>query len=150
MSVWNQMNGWQRLWLTLSALSFVVLGLVYPLMTVYGGNPGQIAFREVLLKELRSGQCSLYIDLPLAELREPPTNVYGVDCSAIYFSRKASGQDVYPYTIEAYDAREAARKRQDVYLSIALFSCMSAIASSLVYGLGLVIARLRQGFSQIA
>ncbi|MGF9763005.1 hypothetical protein AAII07_48405 [Microvirga sp. 0TCS3.31] len=59
MSVWNQMNGWQRLWVAVSALSFVVLGLVYPLMTVYGGNPGQIAFREVLLKELRFGQYDL-------------------------------------------------------------------------------------------
>jgi hypothetical protein len=150
MSFWDQMNGWQRLWLTLSALSFVVLGLVYPLLTVHGGNPGQIAFRDVLLKELRSGQCWVYSNQPLAELQAPPTNFYGVDCSAIYFSRKASGQDIYPYTIEAYDAREAARKRHERYSAIALFSCIAAIASSLLYGLGLVIARLRQGFSQTA
>src|SRR5215207_2425277 len=115
MSFWDQMSGWQRLWLALSAIGFVVFGLIYPLKTVYGGNPGQIAFREVLLKELRSEKCTLYILQPVAELQEPPANVYGVDCSAIYFSRKASGQDVHPYTIEAYDAREAARSRKDVY-----------------------------------
>src|SRR5215203_134785 len=84
MSFWDQMNGWQRLWLALSAIGFVVFGLIYPLKTVYGGNPGQIAFREVLLKELRSEKCTLYIHQPVAELQEPPANVHGVDCSAIY------------------------------------------------------------------
>lgn len=147
---WDHMNGWQRLWVSLSVVSFIALALIYPFKTVYGRNPGQIAFREVLLKELRSEQCGLYIHQPIAELQEPPMNVYGVDCSAIYFSRKASGQDIHPYTIEAYDAREAARKRQDVYSSIAMLSCATAIASSLVYGLGLVIAQTRQRFGRTA
>jgi hypothetical protein len=150
MSVYGRMNGWQQLWLVVSASILVALGLVYPLTLVYSSNPGQIAFREVLLKELRSGQCTSYINQPLAELREPPTSLYEVDCSAIYFGRLAGKRDINPYSIEVYDAQQSARRLEDSFPLMALFSCMVLAASALLYVLGFGIASVRSRFTQTA
>jgi hypothetical protein len=144
------MNGWQQLWLIVSALSFVSLGLIYPLTMVYSSNPGQEAYREVLLKELRSEKCKPYISQPIAELREPPTSLYGVDCSAIYFGRMAGSQDIRPYSIEAYDAQQSARKLESLYPLMAILSCLVVAASALLYALGLAVAWIRSGFTQTA
>jgi hypothetical protein len=144
------MNGWQQLWLIVSALSFVSLGLIYPLTMVYSRNPGEEAYREVLLKELRSEKCKPYINQPIAELRAPPTSLSGVDCSAIYFGRMVGSRDIRPYSIEAYDAQQSARKLNGFYPLMGIFSCLILAASGLLYALGLGIAWIRSGFNQTA
>ncbi|QRM35653.1 hypothetical protein [Microvirga sp. VF16] len=150
MSFLGRMNGWQQLWLLVSSLSFMSLGLIYPLTMVYRSNPGQEAYRQVLLKELRSEKCEPYINQPIAELREPPTSLYGVDCSAIYFGRAAGSLDIRPYSIGAYDAQQSARKLDDYYPLMAIFSCSILAASALLYALGIGIAWIRSRFNQTA
>jgi hypothetical protein len=146
----SQRNVWQQLWLVATAFGLICLGLIYPLHIVHKGNPGQSAYREVLLKELDSEKCEPYISQPIEALREPPTALYGVDCSAIYFSRKAHSQDIYPYSIEVYDARETARKLKGLIPLVIAFSCLTLAASTLLYLLGLGAARIAQGFNQTA
>jgi hypothetical protein len=150
MNFLGRMNGWQQLWLIVSALSLVSLGLIYPLTIVYRGNPGQEAYREVLLTELRSEKCKPYINQSIAELREPPTSLYGVDCSAIYFGRVVGRRDIRPYSIEAYDAQQSARKLEGFFPLMAIFSCLTLVASALLYALGLAVAWARYRLNQAA
>jgi hypothetical protein len=149
MSVFRRMNVWQWLWLAVTVLGFISLGLIYPLTIVHQSNPGRDAFREVLLRELQSEKCVPYISRPIAELREPASTRSGVDCSAIYFSRRADGQDIHPYSIAVYDAKESARQLRSLCGLIALFGCLTLAASALLYFAGLAIVRIRQEFNQV-
>ena len=148
MSFLGRLNGWQRLWLVTTALTFVCAGLLYPLAVISQGNPGQKAYREALLKDLRAEKCLPYITRPMSELREPPISLYGLDCSAIYLSRRAESKDIHPYSIEIYDAREAARKLEGLFPLVALSTCFALAASALLYAVGVGIAWTRQCISQ--
>jgi hypothetical protein len=142
------MNLWQWLWLATTALGLLCLGLIYPLEIVYRSNPGQNAYREVLLREFRSEKCAPYITRPIAELRAPASTLSGVDCSAIYFSRMADRQDIHPYSIDVYDARETARRLRGLYPLVALYGCLTLAASALLYLAGLAVLWIRQRFNQ--
>jgi hypothetical protein len=150
MSFFRRMNGWQRSWLIATVLGFVCLGLIYPLSVVYGGNPGERAYREVLVKELSSDKCLPYITQPIADLLAPPTSLSGVDCSAIYFSRRASSRDTLPYSLDVYDAQASARKLGNLYPLVAIYSCLALFVSALLYLFGLVTVWITHGFRKTA
>ncbi|MGF9759485.1 hypothetical protein AAII07_30255 [Microvirga sp. 0TCS3.31] len=144
MSVFGRMNLWQWSWLAVTLVSFLSLGLIYPLTIVHQSNPGRDAFREVLLREIQSEKCGPYISRPLAELGEPASTSSGVDCSAIYFSRRANGEDIHPYSIAVYDAKESARKLGRLCGLVALFGCLTLAASALLYFVGRSLVRFTQ------
>lgn len=141
MSVFCRLNVWQWSWLAVTIASFMSLGLIYPLTIVHQTNPGRDAFREVLLRELQSDKCAPYINRPLAELSEPASTPSGVDCSAIYFSRRADGQNIHPYSITVYDSKESARKLRRLCGLVALYGCLTLAASALLYFVGLSLVR---------
>jgi len=148
MSFVGQRSGWQRLWFVTTILAFLFAGLIYPVAVISQGNPGQRAYRDMLLKDLSAEKCRPYVTQPIGELREPPALLYGMDCSALYLSRKAASRDIHPYSVEIYDKREAARKLEGLFPLMVLSSSLTLAASVLVYAFGLGIAWTRQQFSE--
>jgi hypothetical protein len=144
------MNGWQRLWLVLTATALIMFGGIYPLTEVYKFNVSMHSYRQDIVRDLQAPRCAPYINLPARQLVKPAFNDGSADCTALYYSRTVGDQDVYPYTLDLYDKREATRKRADFLELAGVFSGLIAVVSGLVYLAGFLVAWIRRGFARVA
>jgi hypothetical protein len=148
MGILNRMNGWQRLWLVFTTLSFIGFGVLYPL-SFYGPTWGERQYRESFIKDLQSPACSAYISKPLRDLVEPPFSEGGT-CWHLYTSRRYGKADIFPYTIERYDEVQAQQDREFVLEGMAVAGGITLFLSALLYGTGFLIAWIRRGFAKPA
>jgi hypothetical protein len=142
------MNGWQRIWLALTALGFTGFGVLYPL-SFYGPTWGERQYRESFIKDLQSPTCSPYRNKPFKELVEPPFSEGGT-CWHLYTSRRYEKTDVVPYTLARYDEGQAQQDREFVIEGMAMAGGLTLFLSALLYGAGVLIAWIRRGFAKPA
>ncbi|CAO4185280.1 hypothetical protein [Methylorubrum extorquens] len=145
----NRMNGWQRLWFVLSALSLLIIGIVYPYVTVIDGVNSQSnwEYRNATRSEVRSGLCDDYINKKLSQLKEPRYSSTENTCYHIYTARwfsKTQG----PYDEERFVAERYSEARWDALGFVGIASVCVLIASGLVYFLGWMVAWVRRGFAK--
>ncbi|MGN7124352.1 hypothetical protein [Methylorubrum thiocyanatum] len=144
----NRMNGWQRLWVVLSALSLVIFGIVYPYVTVVGAvNSGaDWEYRNAARKEVRSGKCDDYINGEFSRLAAPAFSLTEPTCYHIYYSRYFS-KTKGPYEEKQDLDERLAEARWDALGFVGIASACVLIASGLVYFLGWLVAWVRRGFA---
>ncbi|WHQ70102.1 hypothetical protein [Methylorubrum extorquens] len=147
----NRMNGWQRLWFCLSALSLLIFGIVYPYVTIIDGVNSQSnwEYRNVTRSEVWSGQCDDYVNKEFSQLQEPRYSSTENTCYHIYNSRRFSATQG-PYDEERLAAERLSEARWDALGFVAIASVGVLIASGLVYFLGWMVAWVRRGFAKPA
>jgi hypothetical protein len=146
----SRMNGWQRIWLVLTGLALVIGGLFYPYHLVYMNKYRDSLYRESIIKDLQSPQCSSYVSQPISSLKKPQFISGGGSCWHIYTSRNQANDDAYPYSLAAYDANEPDRKQRDFFAFAENIIVMVLIASLLLYFAGFLVAWIRRGFAKTA
>lgn len=145
----SRMNGWQRLWFVLTALSLIIFGIFYPYYETYKFNYSSYSYRESVAKDIQSSRCNIYINQPFNKLIEPQFGEGG-SCWHLYTTRKYDDKDIYPYSLSVYDAKEKSRKLQMFFSLAALFSGLVLAGSALGYFAGFLISWIRRGFTQTA
>jgi hypothetical protein len=103
-------------------------------------------YRSNVIKDIKIGNCSTYINKPISELTEPKFKLEGGTYWHLYTTRKLYNKDTYPYSIETYDSNTATKKRNEFFLSFVIFGIGSLILSGFVYFLGFLVNWIRKGF----
>ena len=143
----RRLNGWQRIWVTLTGaawLGFGILGPAYFALN-YGGD---WRYKSGITNDFKTLACADYISKPLSALREPPFGNGGT-CWHIYTSRYYDNMrfgDIFPYTDNVYEANALGERWKQFGMGFSLLTAAVALGAAVVYGLGAVIAWVRRGF----
>lgn len=147
----NRMNGWQRLWFCLSAMSLLIFGIVYPYVAIVGGfNSGaEWEYRNTTRSEVQSGRCDDYVSMDFSQLREPRFSSTENTCYHVYNARRFSATQG-PYDEERLAAERFAKVRWEALGFVGIASFCVLIVAGLVYFLGWMVAWVRRGFAKPA
>lgn len=145
------MNGWQRLWLVLTAVVLLGYGVFYPFVYVGENVLGRYYYEERynLLKDLESPQCSQYAAKPLNSLVKPEWGEGGT-CYYLYQARKYDDSNTIPFTIEAFDRQKNRQYYEYLFGTMAATSVITLVCAGLVYFAGFLTAWIRRGFAKAA
>ena len=145
-------NGWERLWLVITAASVLYAVTGGTATLIEPGNKYRYENRSAILREMSRPQCAAYMNRPFNELPKPEyynssDYVAKPTCLYIYQEREAYDPTTVPYTEEVYRSRFSAS-----YYSL-LFEMMGGSLlvalgfSILLYLFGWVAAWIRWGFA---
>ena len=143
----RKMNGWRRLWILACAMAALWFLLIWPLRMYNAGAVARDSYHRSLMKDMSSGACQSYMELPLAKLIKPPYEPEGGSCWFIYTTREIHKIDDLPFTVakaERRDTFERLRSAGEVWLvGLIGFICISGG----LYLVGYLVAWVRRGFT---
>jgi len=147
----RRLNGWQRIWIVLTAISLVGGGVLFPAWAALQHGV-EWNYRFALEKDYESGACELFIKEPLETLLEPPYgDGNGGTCWHLYTSRTTDtrqGHPATPYTMEVFEANLVSDKWGEFWLGVGILIPTILFGAGLVYLVGWLIAWIRRGFRQ--
>lgn len=144
----NKLNGWQRIWFVLTALSVFVFGFIYPVIDL--GSSRSFNYRWAIEKDFNNPICDNYTKQPLVTLEEPNFSLEGGSCWHIYTHRKYLKKETLPLTYEAYVSEDNRSYRNNLFGFMGIMSAFVLFCSAIVYGTGKVFVWIRRGFKQIS
>lgn len=139
----NRLNGWQRLWLSVSGACLpAVLGWPHFLFQEDDKITQEIS-RAVSI-DVINPKCIQYLKLPLNKLAEPQHSVTDSNCWNVWNFRKYRAEDSLPLTLEM-SIREGTSRQYPIRASIGVG--LVIFGSFIAYVIGATIAWIRRGFA---
>jgi hypothetical protein len=142
----NRLNGWQRLWFVLAALSVAYAVIIAPFPQCDGMHQYSFVHRRGLERDIQNPLCRTYQTAEFSQLKNPGYDDGG-SCWHLYTSRLADRTNAMPYTLQVYD-KDTSRQHTDCLIEASFFFGLAAlIGSALIYGFGAILAWIRRGFA---
>ena len=139
-------NGWQRIWIAVSALVFIWMVVVAPYSQWRGTTDGRDHFYRALQRDFETPACSTFISAPFKELSEPPYNDTGGSCWYIYTDRHYNENPDKPANLREYDRGRRLNELKTYSMFLGFYVALYVALVAILYGLGTVIAWIRRGF----
>lgn len=142
------MNGWQRLWLVGTVVTWLVVAVFMPMKWQADrlNRYDQSGLQEKLESDVYSGKCSCYMTEPFSSLPQPE---YQGACYYLYTARAVNVRkagDIIPFNLELLDTVTRDSRVNAYWSNMGVLSIITLIGSALVYLAGLTIRWIAAGF----
>lgn len=145
----KKLNGWKRLWIALTVISIVVIGIGKGVTDASSGNWSKWKSYYKAAQEAGRPECERYMNAPLNSLSEPDYDYYGFKgCWHIYAHRKGEYLDLEPFNLEKYRIETVRSFWKTIGEHVLVNSIIVLICSVIAYSAGLTIAWIRRGFNK--
>lgn len=145
----KKLNGWKRLWIALTVISIVVIGIGKGFTDASSGNLSKWQFYYAAAREAERPECERYMNAPLNSLSAPDYDHYGFKgCGHIYVHRNVQHLDLEPFNLEKYRIETVRSTWETIGEHVLVNSIIVIICSVIAYSAGLTIAWIRRGFNK--
>jgi hypothetical protein len=138
-------NGWQRLWFVCSIICLLYFVIIFPLVEVDKGRSFRYESLWSTEKEMRNPNCATYMTSTFDKLAEPQYSKDGSTCYNIYIHRKYAENNA-PITEAIYQQQFVSNERQLWLIYIGIGFAVSSFLATFVYGVGVVVRWIMNGF----
>jgi hypothetical protein len=143
----KRLNGWQRIWIVLTGVSWLGFAVIYPWQDAYRLRSNEYEARRYLQIDLANPMCEAFANRPFSMLKEPRGTL---DCWYLYNERKYAQfhfGDQVPYSLQTYSNNLDAQQIKHFLSGFGVLSVVVLVFSALLYAAGTIIAWIRRGFS---
>ena len=141
-------NGWQRIWLVVSSITFIYFLLLFPFIEGGKGNDFRYSQKRAIETEMVKKECLRFLTAPFEQLEEPEYDIDGkVGCYHIYSHRKYY-DDHKPFTAQEYESWFEYEYWTRFFSFLGIGFLFAFLLCATAYGVGYVIAWIRKGFKK--